>query len=63
MDLIQSIDDWNLKVEQTEKTVIVQTSAKWCRPCENMKSTIEEMVREHSDDVTWVSLINFIKLL
>mmetsp|Transcript_5399 Transcript_5399/g.6144 ORF Transcript_5399/g.6144 Transcript_5399/m.6144 type:complete len:177 (+) Transcript_5399:16-546(+) len=56
MDTLEDISEFETKVVQNEKLVILQAAADWCRPCQALKIKMQKAIEAHpkKDQISWI---------
>ncbi len=49
---VQNAEDFQEKVINSSKPVLVDFWAEWCGPCKQLAPLVEDIAAEHKDDIT-----------
>lgn len=55
--VIHSADEWDaFSLKHHEKLIVIQFSAKWCKPCKDISPHVEKRASEASSNIVFVKI-------
>ena len=48
LKVLEKIEDFNSWLNQSRAKVLVKFSTEWCRPCQKLKASVEDLLKEES---------------